>query len=415
MKAVVLAAGEGKRLRPLTYTRPKCMIEIAGKPILHHVLGSVKKAGIKRATVVVRYMKDVITDYFGDGRKLGMEIDYVTQGNTYGTGAAFLTAENNVDDTFLGIAGDIITDSSSIKRLIKDHSGDITIGLTEVSSPKHYGIAELKGKRVVSFQEKPSAPKGRLANTSIYVLGKSIFTLLRKLKASKRGEYEVTDAVKHMLKERKVSGVKFSGYWLDMGMPWHLFHANEYLLSKMKPRKTKTENTKIRGKLIMSKGSEIFDSYIEGLVYLGENTKVGPHSYIRGTTSIGDNCSIGDSTTIKNSIISNKVNAKHLAYIGDSVIGENTNFGAGTQLANFRFDAKKIDVDISSGKVNTMRNKLGAIVGDNTKFGVLSCVMPGTLIGDGSWIGSGVVLSRNIPRKTKVLVKQNLSITPMGD
>lgn len=415
MKAVVLAAGEGKRLRPLTYTRPKCMIEIAGKPILWHVLSSLKSAGIKEATIVVRYMKETITSHFGNGKELGMKLDYAVQGDEYGTGAAFLAAENSTHDTFFGIAGDIISDSSSVKLLLKNHSGDTTVGLTKVEAPEHYGIASLQGDRIVSFEEKPQNPKGNLANASMYVFDKSIFGLIKNLRASKRGEYEITDVIRNLAQQRKAMGVKLPGYWLDMGMPWHLFEANEYLLGKTPAKRSKVENTTVKGKLIMEKGARIFDSYVEGTVYIGKNTEVGPHAYLRGTTSIGDDCSISDSTTIKNSMLANHVNAKHLTYIGDSVVGEHTNFGAGSQIANFRFDAKEIGVDISSGKVGTARTKLGAIIGDNTKFGVLSCVMPGVLIGDGCWIGSGVVVTKNIPRKTKVLVKQDLLMTPMGD
>jgi bifunctional UDP-N-acetylglucosamine pyrophosphorylase/glucosamine-1-phosphate N-acetyltransferase len=413
MKAVILAAGEGKRLRPLTYTRPKCMIEIAGKPILWHVLQGIKSGGVKEATIVVRYMKDVVTNHFGNGKSLGMKLDYVVQGEEYGTGAAFLAAEKSVHDTFLGMAGDILFDPKAIKLLLKSHSEDATVGLTPVDSPQHYGIANLRGGRVTSFEEKPARPKGNLANASMYVFDKSVFNLIRSLKASQRGEYEITDVIRHLAGEGKAKGVKLPGYWLDMGMPWHLFEANEHILGAMGQKRGTVENTTVKGKLIMGKNSRIYDSYVEGNVYIGDNTEVGPHAYIRGTTSIGDDCSISDSTTVKNSIISNHVNAKHLTYIGDSIIGEHTNFGAGTQIANFRFDAKEIGVELASGKVNTARRKLGAIIGDNTKFGVLSCVMPGVLIGDGSWIGSGVVVTKNIPRKTKVLVKQNLIMTQM--
>ncbi len=416
LKAVILAAGEGKRLRPLTYTRPKCMIEIAGKPILWQVLQTLKSGGIKEATIVVKYMKEVIMDYFGDGSKLGMKIDYAVQGDEYGTGAAFLCAEKHIDDTFFGMAGDIISDSASVKAILKNHDGEATLGLAPVDSPEHYGIAELKAKKVVSFEEKPVHPKGNLANASMYVFDKSIFKLIRELKASKRGEYEITDALRRLANEGKATGVKLPGYWLDMGMPWHLFEANEHLLGAMRPRKDgKIESTTVKGKLILEEGARIFDSYVEGAVYLGRGAEVGPHAYLRGTTSIGDNCSISDSTTIKNSIIFNRVNAKHLTYIGDSIVGERTNFGAGTQIANFRFDEKEIGVEISSGKVQTARRKLGAIIGDNTKFGVLSCVMPGVLVGDGCWIGSGVVLTKNVERKTKVLVKQNLTMAPIGE
>jgi bifunctional UDP-N-acetylglucosamine pyrophosphorylase/glucosamine-1-phosphate N-acetyltransferase len=117
---------------------------------------------------------------------------------------------------------------------------------------------------------------------------------------------------------------------------------------------------------------------------------------LKGFNSIGRNCEIGGSSTLKNSILFDDVKAKHLAYIGDSVVGEGVNFGSGTQVANYRFDAGNVNVLTERGWVNSGRKKLGAIIGDGVRFGVLSCTMPGKLIGNGCWVGSGVVLGRNL-------------------
>jgi len=104
------------------------------------------------------------------------------------------------------------------------------------------------------------------------------------------------------------------------------------------------------------------------------------------------------------------VNAKHLSYIGDSIVGENCNFGAGTQIANWRFDAGTIKMEVLKKEVDTKRSKLGVVIGDNTKTGVLSSVMPGKTIGDNCWIGANVQIDRDIPRATKVFLKQELLI-----
>ncbi len=410
VKAVVLAAGEGSRLCPLTFTRPKCMIQLVGKPILEHVLLCLKDAGIREAVIVVKYMSEMVKQHFGDGKKLGMKLEWVEQGDEYGTGAAFLSASDFVDDTFLGIAGDVITEPSAIKRILYEHEGKITIGLTPVKEVSEYGIATLRNGRVVSFEEKPERSESNLANTSIYAFEPEALKQMGKLSASSRGEYEITDLLKYYIPKAQVGGVELSEYWLDMGMPWHLFDANEFLMGKEKPKKQgKVEDSVIKGKVIIEKGALVRCSYIEGPVYIGAGTNVGPHSYIRGCTSIGADCDIGDSTTVKNSIIFDHVNAKHLAYIGDSVVGSNCNFGAGTQIANYRFDAGPIKAEVKGRVMETMRTKLGAVIGDNTKTGVLSCIMPGRAIGDDCWIGAHVMINKNVERRTNVFLKQDLS------
>ncbi|VVB99339.1 Bifunctional protein GlmU [uncultured archaeon] len=402
-KAVVLAAGEGKRLRPLTYTRPKCMIQLAGKPILQLVLENLKSVGVTEAAVVVKYKKEAITSYFGKNPIPGMKLVFIEQGEKYGTAAAFGEAESFATDTFFGVAGDIITEASALKKLAEGAKGEVTAALHSVEDAREYGTAIVKGGKITAFEEKVEKPKSNLANCSLYVFEPSVFKKIKELKKSPRGEYEIIDLL------IGATAVEISEYWLDMGMPWQLFSANEFLLSKLPEKKGKIENSVIRGKLIMEKGAEVHDSVIEGNVYIGENSYVGPHAYIRGTTSIGRDCGIGDSTTLKNSIIFDHVNAKHLTYIGDSIIGSNCNFGAATQIANYRFDAGHIHAIVNDVVIDTKRNKLGAIIGDNTKMGVLCSVMPGKMIGDGCWIDAGTVIKENIERKTHVILHQAIT------
>ena len=411
MKGVIIAAGEGKRLKPLTHTRPKCMIPVAGRPILTHVLKTLKDAGIRDVVVVVNYLKERIIDEFGDGRKMGMRIEYAVQKNMGGTADAFLAAEGMVDGTFLGIAGDIITESSAVRRLISSHDSEMTVGLKKVGDVSRYGVAELERGRITKFEEKPKVSKSHLANCSVYVMEESVFPKLRLLKPSKRGEHEVTDLIKMLAKRGEARGVELKEFWQDLGMPWQLFDANEFLLNRMpEKREGVLEDCKVKGKVIVEKGAHVFNSFLEGPVFIGSNSEIGPYSFIRCNSSIGENCGIGDSTTVKNSIIMSGVNAKHLSYIGDSIVGENCNFGAGTQIANWRFDAGTIKMEVMEKKVDTKRSKLGVIIGDNTKTGVLASVMPGRTIGDSCWIGANVQVDKDIPRATRVFLKQELVV-----
>ncbi len=402
-KAVVLAAGEGKRLRPLTYTRPKCMIQLAGKPILQIVLENLKSAGVNEAAIVVKYKKEEITGYFEKNPVEGMKLSFIEQGEKYGTAAAFCYAEEFANETFFGVAGDIITEASALKKLAAEARGEVSAALHAVEDAREYGTAIVKHGKIAAFEEKVEKPKSNLANCSLYVFEPSIFKRIREVKKSSRGEYEIIDLLKG------ATAVEITDYWLDMGMPWQLFSANEFLLSQLPDNRDRVENCEIRGKIVMEKDAEVHDSVIEGNVYVGEGSYIGPHAYIRGTTSIGKDCGIGDSTTLKNSIIFDHVNAKHLTYIGDSIIGSNCNFGAATQIANYRFDAGSIKAIVNDVVIDTKRNKLGAIIGDNVKMGVLSAVMPGRIIGDGCWIDAGVVVKENVERKTHLILHQALT------
>lgn len=399
MKAVILAAGDGVRLRPLTESRPKPMLVAAGKPIIHHLLLEAKKAGVTEAVVIVRHMKDKLIAYLSS-LDIGIPLKFIEQGKDDGTGAALLCAEGEVDDTFVVLAGDIVTEASVIKAVMDGHEGRITVGLKQVKNPRNYGVAELSGGKISLFEEKSAHPKSDLANLSVYCMEPTVFSELKSVGKSERGEYELVSIL------IGAKGVVAEGYWRDIGYPWDLLEANERLLSTMEAKSGHISNSTIEGKVIMEPGAKIIDSYVEGIAYIGKDTVIGPNACLRGFNSIGAKCSIGPGTSVKSSILLENVNAKHLSYIGDSILGENVNLGSGTQIANFRFDGNNVNVMTEKGWVNSGRKKLGAIVGDNTKFGVLSCTMPGKLIGPDCWIHSGVVVNKNVPSGSRVFTRQ---------
>ncbi len=408
MKAVILAAGDGIRLRPFTETRAKVLLQVAGKPILHHLLVEAKKAGITEAIIIVRHLKEQVIEYFSK-IDLGIKIKFVEQGTDNGTAAALLCSKDHIKETFVAMAGDSILEAGTIKSVINGHKGKITLALKKVKNPTDYGTASVSAGKITSFEEKSSNPKSDLANISVYCFEPTVFDELKKIKKSVRGEYEIVDIF------NGATAVVVTGYWKDIGYPWDLFDANEFLLSKMESIHGHIENSTVDGKVIMEKGARIINSYIEGVVYVGENTIIGPNAYLRGCSSIGKNCSIGSGTTVKSSILFDNVHAKHLTYIGDSVIGSNVNFGSGTQVANYRFDGKEIPVLTEKGWVNSGRKKLGVFVGDDTKFGVLSCTMPGKFIGSGCWIHSGIVVNKNVPAKTNVFTRQPIEFGKIGE
>ncbi|MDP2917673.1 MAG: sugar phosphate nucleotidyltransferase, partial [Dehalococcoidia bacterium] len=187
MKAVILAAGEGTRMRPLTYTRPKVMLPIANKPILEHLLNEMKQAGISDFVFVVGYHDEQVRDYFGDGKRWDVNVQYVAQRKQLGTADAVKTVESLLSGSFLLVNGDVIVSHSDILALI--YKGENTLGVIEVKDPSGLGVVEAKEGRVVRIYEKMEKPPTNLANAGVYMFTPDIFDATAKTAKSPRGEY----------------------------------------------------------------------------------------------------------------------------------------------------------------------------------------------------------------------------------
>lgn len=401
MKCVILAAGEGKRVHPLTFTRPKVMIPIGNKPILEWNLLNAIDAGIKEFVFVVSYKSEMVRSYFGNGEKWNVKIEYVNQGEALGTANAIGVVEKFVDD-FIVLCGDTIFSTDDLKNIVKSKN---SIGLIKVENAKDYGIVELDGDYIVKIFEKMEEPFTNVINGGIYHFSSKIFDYIKKTKKSPRGEFEITDSINMMVKQIKLKSV-FLKEWRDVVYPWHLLDANEEILKKInkKIEGIVENNTNIKGKVIVGKNTTIMSgAYIEGPVIIGENCKIGPNCYIRPFTSIGSGCHIGNACEVKNSIIMSNSNVPHQNYVGDSIIGENCNLGAGSKVANLRLDKKDISVVLRGKKMNTGRRKLGVIIGDNVQTGINSMMNVGTMIGNGAFIGPGSVVTGEIKPKSKIL------------
>lgn len=231
MKAVVLAAGRGTRMGPLTQNRPKVMLPIANKPVLSHVILSARDAGIKEFVLVVGYRGEIIEQYFGDGSEFGVSIEYAFQERQSGTADAVSKAEKFVDDRFLVLNGDVIVSPQHIKKLVRQ-SGEAVLTAIQVENPSDFGVLEVSDGRVLRIIEKPQNPPTNLANTGIYVFSLKIFDAIKRTKLSARKEYEITDSLQLLIDEgADVGYLTLSGNWLDIGKPWELLDANEYFLS----------------------------------------------------------------------------------------------------------------------------------------------------------------------------------------
>ena len=415
LKAIILSAGEGSRMRPLTLTKPKTMLPVAGKPIIKYNIESLRDNGITDILLIVRYKEEIVRNYFGDGSDFGVNISYKTQKDFLGTANAISYGEDFIDDSIIVLNGDIILDDEIIHEIIKKYnylSPDTLMLLTEVEDPSAFGVVEIENGNIKNIVEKPKREEApsNLVNAGIYIFNKDIFDKIRETEISERGEYEITDSVSLQIEDNKtVIGHKTSKDWIDVGRPWELIEVNEELIGKLKTeiKGTVEAGAVIHGEVFLDEGSVIKAGvYIEGNVYIGKNCDIGPNSYIRGNTYFGDNVHVGNAVEIKNSIIMENTNVSHLSYVGDSVIGSNCNIAAGTNIANLRFDNATIKTKIKNQKIDSGRRKLGAIIGDSVKTGINSSFSPGVKVGHNSTIGSGVLLYEDLPSDTRVLEKQ---------
>lgn len=413
MKAIILAAGKGKRLMPITSSRPKPMISLAGKPILEYTILGLKNAGINEILLIVGYKEDVIREHFGDGKdKFSIKIEYITQKEQLGTGHAVSFAKDFVkDEPFLLMYGDLMIDPMIFKEIIekfKETKTEGLISLLEVNNPQDYGIISLKSNGFVEkITEKP-VPElnlGNLANAGIYIFDPLIFKAVKKTEKSIRGEYEFTDSMQILINELngKILGYTIKDYfWSDIGLPWQLFEANSYVLDRIEREifGDIEENVHIFGNVYVGKNTNVKSgSYIQGPCYIGENTLIGPNAFIRPYTSVGNNCHIGISE-VKNSLIFSKSNVPHFNYVGDSIICENVNLGAGSKTSNLRFDNKSVKVMIEGKLINSGRRKLGAFIGPNVQTGINASIMCGKKIGENSVIGAHTLVVEDVSPNT---------------
>lgn len=358
MKAVILSAGQGTRMGPLTKNRPKIMLPIANKPLLWHVILSAHDAGIKEFVLVVGYHAELIKEYFGDGSEMDVSIEYAHQKKQLGTADAVRAAQEMVDERFLVLNGDIVVSPVHIKSMTEQKS-DVVMTARHVDNPSEFGVLEVSDNRVLRIIEKPKKPYTNLANAGIYVLPLAIFNAIKRTKKSVRKEYEITDSLQMLIGDGKDVGyLTLSENWLDIGRPWDLLDANEYFLSCLQPEaKGEIEPlATLKGSISIGEGTIIRNgAYIEGPVIIGKNCDIGPNCYIRPSTSIGDNVRIGNAVEIKNSIIMKGTHIGHLSYVGDSIIGEGCNFGAGTKVANLRHDRRTVRVKLKGKLINSGR------------------------------------------------------------
>ena len=391
IQAVIMAAGKSTRTWPLTLTKPKPLLKVMNKEIIKHNLDALQGL-VGEVIIIVGFKKEMIIEEIG--HKYGkLKIRYAEQKTQLGTGHALKYVEKLIKGKFIVMGGDDIFSKKDIKACLRHKYA--VLGC-KVEDPGRFGVFVVKGKEVKKVVEKPKKFVSDIANAGLYVFDKSVFKF--KLRKSQRGEYEIVDYINALIKKEKVVCENVKGRWLSVGYPWDLIEANNVLVSEIKNDiKGRIEkNVIVKGKLIVGKGTEILSgTYIKGNVIIGENCLIGPNCYLRGNTSIGDGCHIGQAVEIKNSVIMDNAKVPHLSYIGDSVIGENSNLGAGTITANLKHDNKNVRSVVKGKIVDTGRRKFGTIIADDVHTGIKTTIYPGRKIWPGVSTLPGEIIDKD--------------------
>ncbi|MEM3737566.1 MAG: sugar phosphate nucleotidyltransferase [Candidatus Bathyarchaeia archaeon] len=366
LKAVIMAGGEGTRLRPLTSTRPKPMISVVGKPVMEHVIELLKLHGLKELEATLHYRAEMIQDYFEDGSRFGVEISYSREETPLGTAGSVKAIEDRLDGTFLVISGDLLTDFdlSKIMHLHKKRGALVTIGLTRVPNPLQYGITMVNTDGWVErFLEKPSWGEvfTDTINAGIYLIEPEALRPLGK------GEvYDFSKDLFPMLLKNKepILGCLLEGYWCDIGDIQQYMQANyDALLGRVK---LKIPGREVEEGLWIGEGAEIREgAVIERPAYIGRDCLI-KRSFVGRLSVIADGVTVYERATIKRSIVLNRAIIEPGAELIGCIVGERCTIGSHASI----YDLAIIGDDSSVGK--------GAVVNTNIR------IWPRKVIDEGS-------------------------------
>ncbi|HET9312346.1 MAG TPA: glucose-1-phosphate thymidylyltransferase [Actinomycetota bacterium] len=339
MRALVLAGGEGSRLRPITSTNAKQLIPVAGTPILFQAIEAIAQAGITEIGVVTGATGDEVRAAVGNGSRWGLDVTFIPQEAPLGIAHAVMTAEAFLgDEPFLLYLGDNVL-MGGVARFVEEFErsdADAHILLARVPEPEQFGVAMLEGDRVVRLVEKPREPLSDLALVGVYLFRRSILDACRTLAPSWRGEYEITEAIQWLLDSgRQVRAEMVSGYWKDTGRPEDLLEANRMMLAATEPSIVGDvdDPTTVEGPVVVRPGAKVTGSVLRGPVVIGEGSSI-EHSTIGPDVSIGTGCRV-EGSEISDSIVMEDCTIVDVRGLTGSILGRRVEVrrsrGAGTR------------------------------------------------------------------------------------
>jgi len=383
-QAVILAAGEGQRLRPFTVNRPKVMLSIADKPILQYVIEALAQNGIRDIVLVVGYRKEQVLDYMGSGEQFGVNLTYVTQAKQLGTAHALALVKEAIKDEFLALAGDNLIEADTIAQFAAVKPSALLV--KRVDNPLRYGVVTLDRNVVKEVVEKPVETRSNIVSTGIYALTAEIFDFIEP-------ELDIPDVLNKMIAQgNQIRAMETSGTWLDVVYPWDLLNLNDAILHQIQATSGGTieAGVSLKGQVSVGKDTVIRStSYIVGPVVIGDGCDVGPNVCLLPATSIGNNVVISPFTEIRNSVIGDDVSIGPGCIIEDSVIDKGCiikgHFTACSGLEEVRINHESHQVSV------------GAMLGEGCSLGNSVVAQPGVIVGNYSQVQPLKLISGRLP------------------
>lgn len=391
--AVVLAAGEGTRLRPLTNNRPKPMLPAANRPILAHVLDALVEAGVERLVVVVGYKRQRVQSYVGPTYR-GVPVEYVTQKKQLGSGHALLQARDSISGPHLVVNGDRLIEASAVERVVEswERSGrSAAMAVIERDNASRYGVVTLDEDCVTELIEKPDTDDVKQINAGIYVFEESIFA---EIEATDRqsGELVLTDAINRLVERHEVTGVPIEGLWVDATYPWDLLFVAQEVLDAGRTSEPEREPG-----IWIDPDARIHEqATLRAPVVVGADCEIGAGTVVGPNVALARNATLGSNVTVERAVIDEDCRVGHGSTLVDTVLGQDVHIGAGVTVPGGPGDVR-VGTAIFESK------RLGAVFADRVDVGGAVSVEPGTLVGTAAEIATGCVLRGRIPAGAEVV------------
>jgi glucose-1-phosphate thymidylyltransferase len=389
---VVLAAGEGTRLRPLTRNRPKPMLPAGNRPILEYVCDALVEAGMERLVLVVGYKRDRVQDHIGHSYR-GVPVEYVVQEKQLGSGHALLQARAAVDGPVVVVNGDRVIEGATVEATLEAYTADCAASIAVVANEDagRYGAVTVRDGRITELVEKPESDDYRLINGGVYAFPESVFEALAATPRTD-GELPLTDTVGELIESGEVCGARTDGVWADATYPWDLLTVARGVLRhgmvagvQRHPGEWVAESARVHE-----------DATLVGPVVIGPDCEVGAGAVVGPHAALGRNATVGANATVQSSVVDADTRVGPASVLVDAVTGQTVRVGAGAVVPG-----GPADVEVEGRVFDEQR--LGAVLGDRVRLGGGARCDPGTLVGPSARIGTGVVASGRVPEGAEVV------------
>jgi glucose-1-phosphate thymidylyltransferase len=395
--AVVLAAGEGTRLRPLTEHRPKPMLPAATRPILTVVLDALVEAGVTDLHVVVGYGRDRVQDAVGATHR-GVPVHYHGQAQRLGTGHALLQAAGVLPERFLVVNGDEVVDADLVRAVRETHDGTtpVTLAVVESAEAPRYGAVRLDGDRVTELVEKPGEGAYRFLNVGVYAVEASVLDAVRET-PRRDGELRITDAIARLVDGTAdapggVGAVRSSGPLVTATYPWDLLRVTEHLLAAGRV----AEPSRSTGVYVAETAAVHETATLRPPTAVAADAEVGPGAVVGPAVALGRNVTVDSGAVLAHGVVDSDARVGPNVTLVETVLGQAARVGAGVTVPGGPADVR-VGTTVHEGE------RLGAVLADRATVGGGAVVVPGSLVGPGAAVASGATVDGVVSGGTRVV------------